>query len=336
MISVVIPLYNKAHTIANTLSTVIKQTYKDFEIIIVNDGSTDNGVEVIQQHFTDNRIRIINQNNSGVSAARNKGVEESKGEWIAFLDGDDEWHPEYLDYVYNVIRKYPHCGMICSGGLCTNLQSSQDLSYRLANKYLGKIQPIDFFEAPTVFSHSSGTTINKNLFLQTKGFPIGRKCCEDFTCTQIIGLLAQVIYIGLPLTKYIGGVEGQTTNIDKETKFNYLQYVIAYYNDVMEQALQCKQKSKTFYRYFTYDIRHRFKGFAKEKDNRSNKFFYQNLSKANLNLLYPFERFLYRRNFYKPTILWINITKACYKLYHYPIVGEQININNIPSQYRNW
>ena len=71
MISVVIPLYNKAHTIVNTLQTVLNQTFKDFEVIIINDGSTDNGVEVINKHFNDSRIKIINQDNQGVSAARN-------------------------------------------------------------------------------------------------------------------------------------------------------------------------------------------------------------------------------------------------------------------------
>lgn len=336
MISVVIPLYNKAHTIVNTLNTVVNQTYKDFEVIIVNDGSTDNGVEVIQKHFADNRIRIINQKNAGVSAARNKGVEESKGEWIAFLDGDDEWHPEYLDYVYNAITKYPGCGMICSGGLCTNLRNSQDFSYRLANKYIGKIQPIDFFEAPTVFCHSSGTVISKHIFKQTNGFPLGRKCCEDYTCTQTIALLSQVVYIGLPLTKYIGGVEGQTTGIDKETRYKYLKYVTEYYNDVMHQASKYKNKSKVFIQYFTYDIRHRFKGFAILKDNKSNDFFYQNLSKENLQLLFPFEKFLYRKRLYKWAISWINLTKIYYRLNNRPIVGEKIDTNKIPFQYRIW
>lgn len=93
MISVIIPLYNKAHTIVNTLNTVLNQTYHDFEVVIVNDGSTDNGVEVIKQNFNDLRIRIINQKNAGVSAARNRGIQESRGKWISFLDADDEWMP---------------------------------------------------------------------------------------------------------------------------------------------------------------------------------------------------------------------------------------------------
>ena len=105
MISIVIPLYNKAHTIVHTLNAVFKQEYQDFEVIIVDDGSTDNGVGIIQQHFHDNRIRIFHQENQGVSVARNRGVEEARCEYVALLDGDDEWHPDYL----KIMTKHIHC-----------------------------------------------------------------------------------------------------------------------------------------------------------------------------------------------------------------------------------
>ena len=91
--SVVIPLYNKAHTIVHTLSTVMRQNYADYDVVIVDDGSTDNGVQLIREHFKDPRIRIIHQENAGVSAARNRGIDEARGEWVAFLGGDDEWLP---------------------------------------------------------------------------------------------------------------------------------------------------------------------------------------------------------------------------------------------------
>ncbi|MQN34111.1 glycosyltransferase family 2 protein [Prevotella copri] len=79
MISVVIPLYNKEKQIAKTLQTVLNQTYQNFEIVIVNDGSTDGSVEEVLR-ISDSRIRLVNQENGGVSAARNRGIDEAKGE----------------------------------------------------------------------------------------------------------------------------------------------------------------------------------------------------------------------------------------------------------------
>ena len=145
MISVVIPLYNKAHTIVNTLSTVINQIYTDFEIVIVDDGSTDNGVNTIVQHFSDPRIRIINQPNAGVSAARNRGVQESIYQYIAFLDADDEWHPDYLSIMAknqfsNILMRH----YIVPEGL--SIMRMEVRTTALTKKYINYIGVIDFFE----------------------------------------------------------------------------------------------------------------------------------------------------------------------------------------------
>ena len=174
MISVVIPLYNKAHTIVNTLSTVLNQVYTDFEVVIVNDGSTDNGVNIIIQHFSDPRIRIINQKNAGVSNARNRGVKESICQYIAFLDADDEWHPDYLSIMAKTIRQDPHAALYCSGGIVHNADGSEN--YRIAKKYINHIGVIDFFENPSQFAHTSGTVINKVFFIKTVGFPPNLYC----------------------------------------------------------------------------------------------------------------------------------------------------------------
>lgn len=133
MISIVIPLYNKEQTIINTLNSVFKQTYSNFEIVIINDGSTDNSVKIINQNFDDARIRIINQKNAGVSAARNKGIEESRGEWISFLDGDDEWLPNYLEEVQKAIEKYPNNSIIITGRYSQNYLTKKKHTIFLLN-----------------------------------------------------------------------------------------------------------------------------------------------------------------------------------------------------------
>src|SRR5690606_39502546 len=106
MISVVIPLYNKELRIANTIYSALSQTFKDFEIVVVDDGSKDNSVNEVKKIY-DARIRIISQKNKGVSAARNKGVKEAKYKWIAFLDGDDLWKENHLVEILKMMDKYP-------------------------------------------------------------------------------------------------------------------------------------------------------------------------------------------------------------------------------------
>lgn len=104
--SIIIPLYNKEDGIVSSIESVLNQTFKDFEVVIVDDGSTDTSIENIQQ-FDDCRIRLITQQNAGPSAARNHGVRKANGEWILFLDADDELEPDALSHFNNLISKYP-------------------------------------------------------------------------------------------------------------------------------------------------------------------------------------------------------------------------------------
>ena len=106
MISVIIPLYNKEHYIKSTILSVLEQTYNDFEIIIIDDGSTDNSVNIVSE-FTDARITMVNQKNAGVSAARNHGLKIAKGDYITFLDADDRWRQGFLKAMYELAQKYP-------------------------------------------------------------------------------------------------------------------------------------------------------------------------------------------------------------------------------------
>lgn len=114
MISVVIPLYNKEQIIDKCLHSVLSQDYDDFEIVIVNDGSTDRSVEIVKG-IDDSRIRLIEQENGGPSKARNTGVKNAKGEWIVFLDADDELLSGALSKFHDLIDEHPKVKMFgCS------------------------------------------------------------------------------------------------------------------------------------------------------------------------------------------------------------------------------
>ena len=112
-ISVVIPLYNKEKHIARTIDSVLSQTLQNFELIIVNDGSTDNSAPVVNT-YKDSRIHLINQPNQGVSAARNQGIRNARSNVIAFLDADDEWKPDFLEIILHMYQKYPLAGLYAS------------------------------------------------------------------------------------------------------------------------------------------------------------------------------------------------------------------------------
>ncbi len=110
--SVVIPLYNKENYIKETIKSVLNQSFTDFELIIVNDGSTDNSLEITQKYLLNfQNCKIINQKNKGLSATRNKGILEADGELIAFLDADDFWHPGFLNTIYDLYTKYPEASL---------------------------------------------------------------------------------------------------------------------------------------------------------------------------------------------------------------------------------
>ena len=111
--SVIIPLYNKETFVKKTIDSILNQTYPNFEIIVVDDGSTDNSVQIIKS-FKDERIRIIQQQNQGVSTARNRGIEEAKYEMIALIDADDWWDKDYLLLMNTLVVKYPTVSIYCA------------------------------------------------------------------------------------------------------------------------------------------------------------------------------------------------------------------------------
>lgn len=111
LFSVVIPLYNKRCFIKRAVVSVLNQKYQHFELIVIDDGSTDGSVEQLSV-LDDRRLQVISQINQGVGSARNNGMKRAKGQWIAFLDADDEWLPDHLITLIEIIRTYPSSGLI--------------------------------------------------------------------------------------------------------------------------------------------------------------------------------------------------------------------------------
>lgn len=182
MISVVIPLYNKEKQIAKTIESVLAQTYQDFEIVIVNDGSTDGSVAEVEK-IPDTRIRLINQKNSGVSVARNRGIAEAKGEFIALLDGDDLWMPTYLETHMSLTHKYPECDVFAVNYEFKNTAGKTTSTIIRKLPFTGEDGVLtNYFEVASC-SHppicSISIMVRKGIFDSIDGFPTGIKSGED-------------------------------------------------------------------------------------------------------------------------------------------------------------
>ena len=113
-VSIIIPLHNKGRYIERALNSVFAQTYEDFEVVVVDDGSGDDGPDIVRQ-YKDKRLRLIQQENAGPGAARNRGIRETKEQYVAFLDADDEWLPDFLKVTLAHLQKDADC-VLCTVG----------------------------------------------------------------------------------------------------------------------------------------------------------------------------------------------------------------------------
>lgn len=114
-ISVIIPLYNKANYIQRTIESILAQSSPVHEIIVVNDGSQDNGAAIVESRFSDTVLLLHHTQNLGVSSARNTGVKAASGDYIAFLDADDYWRASHIESLFELKKQFPAANVLCSG-----------------------------------------------------------------------------------------------------------------------------------------------------------------------------------------------------------------------------
>lgn len=182
MFSIVIPLYNKEQTIERAIRSVLDQSVQDFEIVVVDDGSTDSGAQVVQG-IRDTRIRLIHQENAGVSAARNCGIAEARSELIAFLDADDEWKPTFLETVDRLVCDFPEAAVFATGYLfCQGDGGTRSPTFRGFPDRLWEGILDDYFNVATRSDPplcSSAVVAKRDAIGAIGGFPVGVVSGED-------------------------------------------------------------------------------------------------------------------------------------------------------------
>ena len=193
--SVAIAVYNKEKYIVETVESVLAQNFDDFEVVIVDDGSTDSSRELIRQ-FNDKRIKIFSQENQGASAARNYAIAKCSGKYIALIDADDLWTPEHLPNIKELILQFPEAQLFA-----THYEVMYTPHYKVEANYSieldNKIQLInDYFAGSMVNSliHTSSVAFTKNAFLDAGQFDINLRSGEDTDLWIRLGLKNKIAF----------------------------------------------------------------------------------------------------------------------------------------------
>ncbi|MEZ8382349.1 glycosyltransferase family 2 protein [Vibrio splendidus] len=216
-ISVVIPLYNKKVSIVNTINSVLNQSFSDFEIIVIDDGSTDESVDKVMS-ITDERIKLFSIDNRGVSNARNIGVSMASNEYIYFLDADDTMNPDCFDVYEDLYQKFPNEKIYCTNfGIYNNENAivdnycSLDVEGILHN-------PFEEMYKGRFFTRTGSILLLKSLFEESYGFDERFSYYEDMDFIFRLIKKEYVVYTGINVFRYQVDHSGLSLNVADKNK----------------------------------------------------------------------------------------------------------------------
>jgi glycosyltransferase involved in cell wall biosynthesis len=210
LVTAVIPLYNKEQYVRRAIDSVLAQTVRHFELLVVNDGSMDNSRSIVRE-YTDARVRLIDQENRGVSAARNRGIAEARGELVAFLDADDEWLPDFLDTILALRERFP-----TAGAYATGLREFRGGKRVYRNRHLRGRRAeagccFDLWRRGA-FVHSSCVAVPRQVFERIGAFREGYATGEDIDMWFRIALHFDIACSPAVCSLYHGGLPDNATH----------------------------------------------------------------------------------------------------------------------------
>jgi len=202
--SVVISVYNKAPFIAATLNSVLAQTVQDFEIVLLNDGSTDESESILKGYTNDPRVRLFSEENKGAAAGRNYVIQKAEGDYIALLDADDYWKPDYLEEHTRLIEEYPNEMVFATNSEVISKGKTIQRDYSVAID-TAEDMVFDYFEASYLDSilHSSTTVIKRVAFDEVGFYNPGIRSGQDTDLYVRLGLKYSVVFSPKVCVQYL-------------------------------------------------------------------------------------------------------------------------------------
>jgi glycosyltransferase involved in cell wall biosynthesis len=222
--SIVIPVYNKEKFVAKTIESVLNQTFTDYEIIIVNDGSTDQSEAKIST-FNDNRIKYYSKKNEGVALARNFGIEKATADYICFLDADDYWYPTFLETMQRYSSELPEQKVFAAAIEIETKNKTISAHYSIPST--SDFEIVNFFDASQkeCALWTSSVCIHKSVFEKIGDFDTNIKHGEDTELWIRIGLQFTIVFIRKILSRYVYDEK----SISRNSNYYFEQYTFDKY-----------------------------------------------------------------------------------------------------------
>jgi len=251
-VSVVIATYNRAHFLPETIESVLGQRFRDFELIVVDDGSTDDTRQVIESYGS--RVKYYYQENGGPSAARNLGVRNARGAWIAIQDSDDLATPDYLATLYGYAREHSDCGMVFANGAylggpehSRDTIIPRDKSQRLAKD---GVRLADLFEKSIV--RLQAALISRSCYDAVGGHDESLRICMDLDLSFRLFMAYPVSYIDRVVFLYRKheGNSGRNEELRLSENIRVIEKLVATCPHARDLLGRCAVDRRTAYRYY--------------------------------------------------------------------------------------
>lgn len=242
MISVVIPTHNRVDLLPRAIESVLKQTYSDFEIIIVSDGSTDNTEAVVKKYIEkDSRIKFIGYSPAkGGNIARNTGIKAAQGDYIAFLDDDDEWLPKKLEKQLSVFEKSSKIGLVYTG--VHIIYVNEGIEYNSLSKEDGDLSKRILID--NCIGTTSTVMVKKNVLSKSGGFDIKLKALQDFDLWIRICQSVEIGFVDEPLINYYNYSGSKQISALTQKYIEAFEYINHKYSELFSKQDNKSQEKK--------------------------------------------------------------------------------------------
>jgi glycosyltransferase involved in cell wall biosynthesis len=268
-VSVIVASYNSARYLPEAIESVLEQTFKEYEIIVINDGSTDKTIQVLEQYLP--YIKLVNQENKGPGAARNAGIYSAMGDFLVFLDADDLILPRKLEAQIEYLEKFPGIDIVYSNGYYSKTDSSGSIRKRLFTEtgYLRKelgtpLESLNILAVQNAFPLHAAM-VKKQLVVDADGFDETLLALEDWDLWYRLAQTSTFGYLDLPLVEYRYVPLGLSSNSFRQKfAFTQMHHKILSSNSFLN--LSPRIKSNFYFRFGSMDL------YFSELQSAKNKF----------------------------------------------------------------